>query len=249
MVTKLSELSDRRALDEERHLIQTAEVAAQEQELAAAQKALQELGPSRKGLDQQIKAFMKSGGGDQVKGQTLLKSQQESTSALASTTKRVDRTVRRLNHARERLERTGRQLEKNAQKATALEGRQEIIQQDVEMDSFFTLLKVGLVMIVTYVLREYLGNAPMEATTFLERVAKLHARVRLLPKLEIVTFDYNARDPEVMALLEASVERINARGLRTRSGRVLRIAVDPAPKPPRPPPVGRRRKIYDRIKP
>jgi len=80
VVTKLSALSDRRARGEERHLSQTAEVAAQADELAATQKALQELELSRKGLDKQIKAFMKSGGGDEVKGQTLLKSQQESTS-------------------------------------------------------------------------------------------------------------------------------------------------------------------------
>ena len=76
----------------------------------------------------------------------------------------------------------------------------------------------------------------MEALTFLERVATLPARLRLLPQVELLTFVYNERDPDVMALLTQHCEAINARALRTRSGRTLRVQVDPAPRPSRPPP-------------
>jgi integrase len=76
----------------------------------------------------------------------------------------------------------------------------------------------------------------------------LPARLRLLPQLEILTFEYNHRDPDVMALLTAQCDTINARGLKTRSGRTLRIHVDPAPPPTRPP-TGRRTKTGDRFKP
>jgi GAF domain-containing protein len=75
-----------------------------------------------------------------------------------------------------------------------------------------------------------------EDKTFLERVATLPARLRTTPELELVTFLYNRRDPEVMKLIVDHCDAINARGLRTRSGRRLRLQVDPAPLPRVPPP-------------
>ena len=145
------------------------------------------------------------------------------------------------------LDRRSAQTESTTRRRTArredlktLESRRRIFRHDVELDSLFALLKVGLVLLVQFVLKEYLNGARMEPVTFLERLATLPGRLRTLPGLEIVTFEYNRRDAEVMALLEANVEAINARRLRTRSGRVLRIEVEPAPPPRRPPPPGGR---------
>ncbi|MFC1643331.1 hypothetical protein ACFL5O_11730 [Myxococcota bacterium] len=98
------------------------------------------------------------------------------------------------------------------------------------------VLKVGLVLAIMFVLKEYLGGARREAVTFLERVATLPARLRILPKVEVLTFTYNQRDPDVMTLLTQHCEAINARGLRTRSGRTLRVRIEPAPPPLRQPP-------------
>ena len=127
-------------------------------------------------------------------------------------------------------------IEEGQAQRKELESRLRIFRHDVELDSTFALLKVGLVLLVTYVLKELLGDARMEPVTFLERLATLPGRLRQTPTLEIVTFDYNHRDPEIMALLVAHVDAINALQLPTRSGRVLRIAVDSAPPPSRPPP-------------
>jgi hypothetical protein len=99
--------------------------------------------------------------------------------------------------------------------------------------------------------RMHVGSRPLHApatpVTFLERVATLPARLRVLPKLEILTFEDNPRDPDVMALLAEHSESINARALKTRSGRTLRVQVDPAPPPTRPP-TGRA-KTMDRFHP
>jgi len=116
------------------------------------------------------------------------------------------------------------------------------------LDSIFSLLKVGLVLLVTVVLRKYLGDAKMAPVTFLERMATLPARLLKTPQLEIVTFEYNTRDPEVMGLLAANCDGINALGLRTRSGRRLEVRVDPAPEPRRPRPPGSRVGSGDRFK-
>ena len=75
---------------------------------------------------------------------------------------------------------------------------------------------------------------------FLDRVATLPATLHYTPQLEIVTYEYNRRDPEVMGLLESYAEAINAKGLRLRSGKKLHIKIEPAPKPRHPPPPGSR---------
>ena len=128
-----------------------------------------------------------------------------------------------------------------------LESRTKIYKHDTELDSLFSVLKVGLVLLVTYVLKEYLGDASMDPVTFLERLATLPAHFRTTPELELVTFLYNRRDPDVMKLLASNCNAINARRLRTRSGRVLRLQVEPAPPPRLPPPRQRRVKTKARF--
>jgi len=73
----------------------------------------------------------------------------------------------------------------------------------------------------------------MDPNTFIERIVCLPGRLRITPQLEIVTFEYNRRDPEAMSLLMSRYDAINAMKLRMRSGKILRIAVDPPP-PKRP---------------
>ena len=158
------------------------------------------------------------------------------------------RTKKKADLASSRLQRQQDQLERHQDEQATIESRRRIFKHDVELDSIFSVLKVGLVLAITFVLKEYLGGARMEALTFLERLATLPARLRVLPHLEILTFEYNHRDPDVMALLTAHCDAINARGLKTRSGRTLRIHVDPVPPPTRPP-TGRRTKTGDRFGP
>jgi len=136
------------------------------------------------------------------------------------------------------LSRTEQQLTEHRYEQEVLDSRRTIFKHDVELDSLFCLLKVGMVLLVTFVLKEYLGNARMSVGTFLDRVATLPARLRHKPELEILTFEYNHRDPEVMGLLQSYADAINAKGLTLRSGKKLRIVVESAPKPRRPPPPG-----------
>ena len=160
----------------------------------------------------------------------------------------VAKRRQRLDETEGKAERTRKRLARYEEERRELDGRTTIFAHDVELDSLFSLLKVGLLLLVTVVLRKYLAAAKMAPVTFLERVATLPARLLKTPQLEIVTFDYNTRDPEVMGLLRANCKGINALGLRTRSGRRLEIRVDPAPKPRRPPPPGSRVGSGDRFR-
>ena len=152
---------------------------------------------------------------------------------MAGLTKRID-------EAQAGLHRTEQKLLKYRERKEVLESRRTIFAHDVELDSLFSLLKVGLVLLVTYALKELLGDARMEVSTFLERVATLPARLCKTPKLEIVTIEYNRRDADVMGLLQTHCDAINARNLPLRSGRRLRLVVEEAPPPARPPPPGSR---------
>ena len=72
-----------------------------------------------------------------------------------------------------------------------------------------------------------LNNALMDPMTFLLRVVTLPACLRVLPDFEILNFAYNRRDPDIMDLLKQHCAAINARNLRMRSGRILRVQVYP----------------------
>jgi len=146
-----------------------------------------------------------------------------------------------------KIERNRSQLLRHKQTQQVLQSRRRILKHDVELDSIFGVLKVGLVLAIQYVLREYLNNARMNPITFLERIASLPATLCVQPTTETLTFAYNCRDPEVMALLHMHCDRINARALRTRSGRILQMQVEVAPPPRHPPP--RRAKTTDRFHP
>ena len=180
--------------------------------------------------------------------QRLVEEHLELSSAISAREAAVLRQQTKLKEAEGRAQRTRKKLDTWRERQQLLQARRRIFAHDVELDSLFSLLKVGLTLLVTFVLKEYLGDARMEAVTFLDRVATLPASIRITPQLELVTFEYNRRDPEVMGLLEAHCEAINDRGLRLRSGRTLRIAVEQAPKRSRPPPPGSRVGSGDRFK-
>lgn len=163
----------------------------------------------------------------------LLRERRDLDTRIHRNQQQAERLNKQLERSRNTLTRTQDKLTANQEEQAVLESRRRIFRHDVELDSLFSLLKFGLVLLVTYVIREYLGDARMAPETFLERIASLPARLQCTPELEILTFEYNRRDAEMMALLAACREALNTRRLRTRSGRTLRIEIDPAPEPRR----------------
>lgn len=176
----------------------------------------------------------------------LLNEQRELHKRTDTLSSKIAKTQSRVDGLDEQAQRTQSKIDTKTEESQRLEGRKKILRHDTELDSLFTLLKVTLATLISYVLRNYLGGARMEPETFLKRIGALPATRRLTPQLEIFTFDYNARDPETMKLLEASRDAINQRMVQMPSGRVLRIAVAPAPPPARPPPA-HRGKTQDRL--
>jgi len=236
VVTKLDELSRKAGNAEERLVRQQTNMETCEKKIHEEKKILNRKERRQETVQRNIKKKLVPGKPVTPSLQKDVEEQLNLGDEIAQKKEHLSKSQSLYDESKTRYDSTLTRLDGYRKKEEKLESRRKIFTHDVELDSLFNLLKVGLVLMITYVLREYLGNARMDALTFLERLATLPARLRITPDLEIVTFEYNRRDPDVMALLEKYCETINSRGLRTRSKRKLRIKVDPAPKQHRPPP-------------
>jgi hypothetical protein len=236
VTTELDELGQKICRAEEQVEQRREELNRQQELLHEQEKLLRRSERHNETLTRQLQERVSTGQKISPKLRELAADKKATEQQVRKQTQAVSRFERKTDQLSRQLERQRKQLEQYQERQASLESRRRIFKHDVELDSIFSVLKVGLVLIIMFVLKEYFGGARMEAVTFLERIATLPARLRILPKVEILTFAYNQRDPDVMALLIQHCEAINARGLRTRSGRTLRVQIDPAPPPARPPP-------------
>lgn len=249
VVTKLDEKAQKIRNLEGKKERKQAELEEKKRELHEEGKLLRRDERRQETVTRQLDGHLAPGSRVTAKARRLLDEQKELTTKLDRGKARITRGGQAVKRKERQLDTTKARLDEHRKEAEELESRRKVFKHDVELDSLFSLLKVGLVLLITYILNTYLGGARMEPVTFLERVATLPARLRRTPHLEIVTFEYNRRDPDVMALLTSRADAINALGLPTRSGRTLRIQVDPPPPPPRPPPGRKRVKSKDRFGP
>ena len=148
--------------------------------------------------------------------------QQEST--LASSAGRGEKKALQL---KTRLELQTQLLNDQEVLRQALQSRRTILKRDVELNSIYGVLMVTLMRAIQYALEEYVSNARMYPIAFLERVVTLLARLRVLTDIEILTFAYDRRDPDVMGLLKQPCGSVEARSLRALRGRIMRVQLDP----------------------
>lgn len=248
VVTELDELDGKIRGAEQRLERQQGQAEACTVRLRQEEKLLARRQRRQATVARHVEARLVPGRSVTQKTSALLEEQHNLAIEVAERTEEVAKRTQRLDETNGRLGRTEKKLATYRERQQVLESRRKVFAHDVELDSLFSLLKVGLVLLVTYVLKELLDDAWMDVSTFLDRVATLPARLRTTPELEILTFEYNRRDPEVMGLLASCADAINARALPMRSGRRLRVAVDPAPKPRRPPPPNSRTGSGDRFR-
>ena len=247
VVTELDEL-DQKLLTGQQHVEQnTEDLKQQRHQLRQQHVQLGRLQRRHETVTRHLQDRLTGGQRITPKLRQMATEQKAVAEQLRRHTQAVSRSEKKATKLSSQLDRQRQLLKQHQERKRTLDSRRRIFRHDVELDSIFSVLKFGLVLTILFVLKEYFGDARMEPITFLERVATLPARLRVLPDIEILTFEYNQRDPDVMALLSQHCDAINTRGLRTRTGRTLRLRVDPAPPPSRPPPG--RTKSRDRFHP
>lgn len=110
---------------------------------------------------------------------------------------------------------------------TKLEPQQTIRQLDVAQDSVLTATKLTLLLLISFVLREYLPGMRMTPHTFISRVFSVRGRKEVSLDEERIVFYENPRDPEVNTALVEACRHLNSRHLR-RKGRLLRYSTESA---------------------
>jgi hypothetical protein len=249
VVTRLDELTQAITRDEGQVAQSTEQCQQNAKALHDQHKQLRQAERRQKTVSRQLQKRLNDGQSVTPPMKQLAVEQTELIQQLRKQKLVIERLTKDATICDHQLTRRTQQLQQHQSECTQLESRRRIFKHDVELDSIFSVLKVGLVMAITFVFKEYFPGTHMEPLTFLERIASLPARLKVLPTLEIVTFEYNLRDPETMALLLQHCDAINARGLTMRSGRKLQLRIEPAPPTTRPPPPKRRTTTADRIGP
>ena len=104
---------------------------------------------------------------------------------------------------------------------------------DAALDSVLTATKLAAMMLITFVLREYLTVDAMNPQTFASRVMTVRGRKEIRAEEERVFFYENPRDPETTQALKVACRELNRRKLQ-RGGRLLIYETSPPSERDRP---------------
>ncbi len=96
----------------------------------------------------------------------------------------------------------------------------QIYERDTGRDSLMTCMKLPVMALLEFVLKEYFGGASMEWRTFIEQLVTLPVTMRSNKERCVYLLHDNPRHPELMASLAVAVAEINRRQLR-RGKRLL----------------------------
>lgn len=102
--------------------------------------------------------------------------------------------------------------------------RKEIYQADTELDQIYTVYKLGFVLILEFILREWFAGMRISLDGFMRQILSLPGTRTFEGKTEHVRIKAS-RNQDIMRAVEAACERVNALGL-VRNGRIMRLSVD-----------------------
>lgn len=105
---------------------------------------------------------------------------------------------------------------------------EQIYERDTGRDSLMTCIKLTVMALLEFVLKEYFGGAAMEWRTFIEQLVLLPVTMRSSKERCVYLFHDNPRHPELMAALAGAVAEINRRKLR-RGKQLLVFEILPTP--------------------
>lgn len=102
-----------------------------------------------------------------------------------------------------------------------------IVERDVELDSIGTCIKLTLVALLEFILREYFGGVRMELRTFIEEFVGLPVRIEETRQVLRFLIYASDRSPAAMAKLAAARAEVTRRRVR-HQGRRLILEIRPS---------------------
>jgi transposase len=106
-----------------------------------------------------------------------------------------------------------------------LQGKEQIYRIDVELDQLMAYFRVALVNLSSWFLSECLKKRSMSLAQFLHQILLLPAQIQLTKQSRRVSLKKNLKDPEVMALLEPALQRLNDLKVHDLDGRTIEFAL------------------------
>jgi hypothetical protein len=228
VISKLEQLEKTQRCTAERLAKQQDLLAQGEEAYKAAQRDVDVLHAVEGQLDAFIAQQVVAGRNAQVS--RLLQTRQSVQEEVTQKQAQKEAASAAVQAAAAKVERTTARAAKNDSVQQDLAEKTEIYRHDTELDSIFSVLNLTLYMLVTHVLQVLMNGSKMAPKTFIERFCALRGVQFMTPDIEIIRFTYNTRDPEMMQALSKVYTEINARKLKMRSGRVLRIEIEPDPR-------------------
>ena len=132
---------------------------------------------------------------------------------LAETSTSTRKAALKLSTAQ--VKRTERALAQRQAKAAKLKTLPVMIQQrDTGRDSIMTCLKVTILALTEFVLKEYCGGLRAEWRTFIEALVALPVTVRTTKTRRLFQIHANPRQPALMAQLAEALVEVNGRKIR-----------------------------------
>ncbi len=130
-----------------------------------------------------------------------------------------------------RIERDSKAAQRALVKATKDRQRleatpREIYLRDATRDGIATCLKLTVLMLLEFVLKEYFGGARMEVRTFIEAFGHLPVTVRTTRTQVHYQFDHNPRDPAQSERLRGACAEVTRRQIQVGPRR-LRFEIGP----------------------
>ena len=135
--------------------------------------------------------------------------------------KQIRRCKRSIKSLEQQDERTFRRLRKAEKEWLRLQGKETVYKVDVELDQIMTFFRVGLVNLYSYLAQELFGASSIAMSRLVQSVLLLPACIRETSDCKEVLFEYNSKEPEMMACLRSGLEQINKLGFQTLDGRSL----------------------------
>jgi len=103
----------------------------------------------------------------------------------------------------------------------------QIFARDTGRDNIMTCLKLNVLMLASFVLREYFGGLKMELRTFIEALVTLPVTVRTSSTRVRYQLHANPRKPQLTARLRDACDTINHRRLKTGKQRIFYEVIPP----------------------
>ena len=106
-----------------------------------------------------------------------------------------------------------------------LQGKDYVYRIDVELDQLMTYFRIALVNLSSWFLKECLAKRSMSLAQFLHNILLMPAEIQLTKEVRRVILRRNPKDPQIMALLEPALQRLNGFGIPDLEERKIEFAI------------------------